>query len=223
MITTLLIEDDRAMATSVAEYLSLNHISVDHAYNGKAGLNLATSNNYDVILLDLMLPKMDGLTVCQQLRKTGVDTPVLMLTALDTLDDKLAGFDAGTDDYLVKPYAMKELMVRIRALANRRSGQVYKYTIGDLVVDFQARTVSRSGTPIQLSPSSWTILESLVKSSPNVVTYQQIEQALWGEESPDSNSLKVLIHKLRQRVDKPFDTAMIQTVPGQGLAIREGN
>jgi len=221
MITTLLIEDDRAMATSVTEYLELNQISVDHAYNGKAGLNLATENHYDVILLDLMLPKMDGLTVCQRLRETGVDTPVLMLTALDTLDDKLAGFDAGTDDYLVKPYAMKELMVRIRALANRRSGQAHKYRIGDLVVDFQARQLNRNDKAISLSPSSWTLLESLVRASPNVVSYQKLAQALWGDDVPDSNSLKVLLHNLRQRIDKPFKQHLIHTVAGQGVVIKE--
>lgn len=113
VLQVLLVEDDRDLAASVADYLVLEQISVDHAYNGQAGLTLALENSYDVLLLDLMLPRIDGLTLCEKLRQQGIDTPVLMLTARDTLDDKVAGFGAGTDDYLVKPFALEELTVRI--------------------------------------------------------------------------------------------------------------
>ena len=129
-VQVLLVEDDRDLAASVADYLALEKICVDHAYNGQAGLQLVTSNRYDVLLLDLMLPQIDGLRLCEKLRQQGIDIPVLMLTARDTLDDKVAGFRAGTDDYLVKPFAMEELIMRVRALAKRRSGQVRKPVSG---------------------------------------------------------------------------------------------
>lgn len=151
-LQVLLVEDDRDLAASVADYLALEHISVDHAYNGQAGLNLAKQNHYDVLLLDLMLPRMDGLSVCEQLRSAGVDTPILMLTARDTLEDKIAGFDAGTDDYLVKPFAMEELVIRVRALAKRRSGQVQKLSVADLTMDLDARTITRAGQNVKLPP-----------------------------------------------------------------------
>ena len=221
MLRALLIEDDRDLAASVADYLELNQISVDHAYNGKAGLTLATDNQYDVLLLDLMLPRMDGLTVCQTLRQSGVDTPVLMLTARDTLDDKEAGFESGADDYLVKPFAIKELVMRARALSRRRSGEVRRLEIADLVMELDTKEVTRAGQLLKLSPSSWKLLEVLMRASPSVVSPQQLEQVLWGDDAPDSNGLRVLIFNLRKRVDKPFKTALIHTISGQGVVIRE--
>ena len=125
-INVLLVEDDKELAASVAEFLEFENIKCDHAYNGLSGFTLAKQNYYDVILLDLMLPKTDGFTVCERLRDDGDDTPILMLTAKDTLQDKEAGFNAGTDDYLIKPFAMKELALRIKALSKRRSSQQKK-------------------------------------------------------------------------------------------------
>lgn len=220
-LQVLLVEDDRDLAASVADYLALEHISVDHAYNGQAGLNLAKQNHYDVLLLDLMLPRMDGLSVCEQLRAAGVDTPILMLTARDTLEDKIAGFDAGTDDYLVKPFAMEELIIRVRALAKRRSGQVQKLSVADLVMDLDARCVTRAGQNVKLPPSGWTILETLMRASPKVVTRRQLEEVLWPDEMPDSNSLKVHLYHLRQNIDKPFEKALIKTIQNQGFVIRD--
>lgn len=220
-LQVLLVEDDRDLAASVADYLALEHISVDHAYNGQAGLNLAKQNHYDVLLLDLMLPRMDGLSVCEQLRSAGVDTPILMLTARDTLEDKIAGFDAGTDDYLVKPFAMEELVIRVRALAKRRSGQVQKLSVADLTMDLDARTITRAGQNVKLPPSGWTILETLMRASPKVVTRRQLEEVLWPDEMPDSNSLKVHLYHLRQNIDKPFDKALIKTIQNQGFVIRD--
>ncbi|WP_297312553.1 response regulator transcription factor [Neptuniibacter sp.] len=217
----LLVEDDRDLAASVADYLALDHILVDHAYNGHAGLTLACDNHYDVLLLDLMLPRMDGLTLCEKLRGAGIDTPVLMLTARDTLDDKIAGFRAGTDDYLVKPFAMEELIIRIQALAKRRSGQIRKLTVADLEVDLDSKTAQRCGQLLKLTPTGWVILETLMRNSPNVVSKQQLEEVLWPEEIPDSNSLKVHMYHLRQQIDKPFNSALLQTIPGQGFVIRE--
>lgn len=219
-LEVLLVEDDRDLAASVSDYLALESISVDHAYHGQAGLMLASDNHYDVLLLDLMLPRMDGLTLCEKLRTQGIDTPVLMLTARDTLDDKVAGFRAGTDDYLVKPFAMEELIVRIQALAKRRSGQVRRLQVGDLTLDLDARTVQRAGNTLKLTPSGWTLLETLMRASPAVVSRRQLEQALWSDETPDSNALKVHMYHLRQAVDKPFGQTLIHTLPGQGIVLK---
>jgi len=221
VVQVLLVEDDRDLAASVADYLALEKICVDHAYNGQAGLQLVTSNRYDVLLLDLMLPQVDGLRLCEKLRQQGIDIPVLMLTARDTLDDKVAGFRAGTDDYLVKPFAMEELIMRVRALAKRRSGQVRKLCLADLTLELDNRTASRAGTLLKLKPSGLVLLETLLRASPAVVSRSQLEQALWPDEPPDSNSLKVHMYHLRQLVDKPFDKALIQTIKGQGFAIRD--
>lgn len=220
-IQVLLVEDDQDLAASVADYLALENIVVDHAFNGQSGLNLALNQHYHVLLLDLMLPRMDGLTLCEQLRKSGVDTPILMLTARDTLDDKIAGFHAGTDDYLVKPFAMQELTVRIQALATRKSGQTRQLAMADLHLDLDQRTASRAGQNLKLTPSCWTLLETLMRASPNVVSRSKLEEALWPEGAPDSNSLKVHMYHLRQQVDKPFSKALVHTVPGQGFVMKE--
>nr|WP_211224870.1 response regulator transcription factor [Neptunomonas japonica] len=215
----LLVEDDRDLAASVADYLLLEKISVDHAYNGQAGLTLVLENSYDVLLLDLMLPRMNGLTLCEKLRQQGIDTPVLMLTARDTLDDKIAGFSAGTDDYLVKPFALEELIVRIQALAKRRSGQVRKLQTAGLTLELDTKTATRDGQSIKLTPSEWTLLETLLRASPAIVSRQELEHVLWPNDLPDTNSLKVHMYHLRQQVDKPFSKPLIHTVKGQGFVI----
>ena len=166
-IEILLVEDDIDLASSTADFLALEGITCDHAYNGQAGLKLATENSYQVLVLDLMLPRMDGITLCEKLRQQGTDTPVLMLTARDTLEDKIAGFRAGTDDYLVKPFAMEELAMRVRALAVRRSGQVRKLQVGALTLNLDSRHASRDGVTLKLTPSGWTLLETLMRASPN--------------------------------------------------------
>ena len=219
-INVLLVEDDRDLAASVADYLELENILCDHAYNGLSGLQLATENPYQVILLDLMLPKMDGLGVCEQLRQRGVDTPILMLTARDQLEDKVAGFRAGSDDYLVKPFAMEELVLRVQALAKRRSGNSRKLQAFDLERDLDKRQVSRAGQVLKLTPSGWTLLETLLRASPAMVSRRALEQALWQESPPDSNAFKVHLYKLRQAVDQPFPQKLIHTLPGHGFSLR---
>ena len=221
VLQVLLVEDDRDLAASVADYLALEQISVDHAYNGQAGLTLALENSYDVLLLDLMLPRIDGLTLCEKLRQQGIDTPVLMLTARDTLDDKVAGFGAGTDDYLVKPFALEELTVRIQALAKRRSGQMKKLQRADLILELDSKVATRDGQTIKLTPSEWVLLETLLRASPAIVSKQQLERALWPDDLPDTNSLKVHMYHLRQQVDKPFSNPLIHTIKGQGFVINE--
>jgi len=222
-IQVLLVEDDLDLATTVIEYLDLESIDCDYAANGQAGLQLALENSYQVILLDINMPRMSGLNVCEALRKNGIDTPVLMLTARDTIEDKLAGFEAGTDDYLVKPFAMEELVARINALSQRRSGRSKKLTVADLQLDLSQKTVTRGKQNIELSPTSWAILETLMREAPKVVSRKELEQAVWQGDPPDSNALKVHLHRLRQKIDKPFPTPLIQTVPNHGFAIRIEN
>lgn len=220
IIDVLLVEDDKELASSVADYLEYENIRCDHAYNGYSGFTLASTNSYDVILLDLMLPKIDGLTVCDKLRHNGLDVPILMLTARDTLEDKEAGFNVGTDDYLVKPFAMKELTMRIKALAKRRSNQSKKLVIDDLVLDLNAKKVMRANTEIALTRINLQLLELLMRSSPNIITRTEIEEKLWPNDTPESNNLKVQLYQLRQKIDKPFAHKLIETVAGQGFRIK---
>ena len=220
-IEALIIEDDKDLAEAISDYMELDGIEFDFAYHGAAGLTLALENSYDIILLDISMPKMDGLTVCQQLRQKGISTPILMLTARDTLEDKLKGFSAGTDDYLVKPFAMAELKMRIQALVRRTHGTVQKLNVADLSIDIDKHEVTRAGHPVSLSPVCWKILVCLMQHSPNVVSKQEIEKNVWGDDLPSADSLKVHLHKLRQQIDKPFPFPLIHTVHGVGIALRE--
>lgn len=222
-IYILLVEDDLDLAASLVEYLELEGITCDHAANGEHGLQLAKENNYDVLVLDVMLPKLDGIGICESVRRSGMDVPILMITARDTLDDKIEGFQAGSDDYLVKPFALKELLLRVRALAKRRSSQPRKYSIADLEIDTEMHEAHRHGVKLKLSPKEWALLEYMAKTSPGIALRDEMERAVWGEAMPDSNSLKVHMHKLRQKVDKPFSSPLIQTITGVGFALREEN
>ena len=216
----LVVEDDVDLAATIFEYLSLEDMQPEHAMNGEAGLDLARHRRYDVIVLDVTMPRMDGLEVCHALRREGIDTPVLMLTARDALDDKLAGFTAGTDDYVVKPLDMAELVARIRSLASRRSGQSRGLQVADLVLDLDRREVSRAGRPLRLSPTGWRMLEALMRASPGVVSRGRLHEAVWGDEPPESNSLAVHLSRLRRAVDRGVATSLIETVPGHGVALR---
>ncbi len=221
MLPALLVEDDTDLAATIVEYLRLESIPCDYADNGVAGLRMATENPYSVILLDLNLPLLDGLSLCERLRREGNDTPVLMLTAREQLEDKLAGFAAGTDDYLVKPFELRELVVRIRVLGQRRSGQVRVLRCGDLEMDLAAHVVTRQGQAIRLSPIGWRLLETLLRASPDVVTRQKLMAEVWGEDYPDSDSLKVHLFHLRKNIDAPFDKPLLRTLAGHGFAISE--
>lgn len=222
-INALLIEDDIDLAEAISDYMEVDNIEFDFAYNGVSGLELASTNHYDVILTDINMPKMNGLTMTQTLRTQGVATPILMLTARDTLEDKLTGFQAGSDDYLVKPFAMEELKVRLQALARRGITSVSKLTIGDLSIDLQTHLAVRGGQELRLPPVCWKMLACLAKHSPNVVSKSQLEQAIWQDDIPTADSLKVHLFKLRQVVDTPFDTKLIHTIHGVGIALRENH
>lgn len=220
-INALLVEDDHALASAVIRYLELENIACDYAPSGEIGLSLAKQHDFSVIVLDVNLPGLNGFDMCHQLRERGEDTPILMLTARDTVADKLTGFQMGTDDYLVKPFDMDELVARIRALSARRSVRATKLRLADLELDLSQKTATRGGKPIALTPTGWTLLETLVKESPNIVTKEQLEQAIWFDSQPDSNALKVHLCRLRQKVDKPFDTRLIHTLANRGFVARE--
>ena len=220
-INTLLVEDNLSLAETVITFFALDDIDCDYAATGSQGLELALTHSYEVILLDINLPRMSGLEVCEVLRSRGVDVPILMLTARDTLEDKLAGFDAGTDDYLIKPFELSEVVARVKALAKRRSTQSQVLEVGELRLDLASKVASRTGQVINLTPTGWKILELLMRESPNVVSRDKIERIIWGDAGfPDSNVLKVHLYRLRQSVDKGFSTNLIQTVAGHGIALR---
>lgn len=221
MLPVLLIEDDRDLAATIVDYLTLESIGCNYADNGIAGLQMAAETQHSVILLDLNLPLLDGLSLCARLRRDGSDTPVLMLTARGQLEDKLAGFAAGTDDYLVKPFELRELAARIRVLSQRRSGQAQVLRCGDLAMDLKARVVTRQERVIKLSPIGWRLLETLLRASPGVVCKQKLMMETWGEDSPCSDSLKVHLFHLRKNIDGPFSAPLLHTVAGHGFAVRE--
>lgn len=220
----LLVEDDIDLATAVIEYFELEEIQCDHAANGLSGLSLIKSNHYDVVILDLNLPKMNGLEVCETLRSQGIDVPILMLTAKDTLDDKLLGFSKGADDYLIKPFAMEELIVRVQVLSRRRSGEVTKLIACGLELDTQQHIITRDSSPLKLSPTSFKILETLMRASPNPVSREKLIQSVWGDEQPDSNSLKVHMFHLRKVLESNADhcskNKLIHTLAGRGFVLK---
>lgn len=221
MLDILLVEDDRDLAATVIQYLELEGIRCDHADNGVTALQLSQDHAYDAMLLDLNLPRLDGISVCERLRADGNDVPILMLTARDQLNDKLAGFQAGTDDFLVKPFELQELVVRVVALTRRRSGQAKILQCADLRIDLTAHEASRKGTALKISPTGWKLLEHLLRASPAAVPRQKLEQAIWGDDVPDSNALKVHMHHLRKAIDGDFDRHLLHTVAGYGFAIRD--
>lgn len=216
----LIVEDNADLALSISEYLELQGHLCDFAYNGKAGLVSAQKEEYDIYVFDIAMPLMTGLELCQILRSELKDhTPVLFLTARDTLDDKLKGFSVGADDYLVKPFELKELNARLRAINNRHTNRDNLLTIEDLSVNLDTGIVTRSGTTITLGPNLYTLLVALLKRSPALVSRQELEYILWGETPPDSDSLRSHIYKLRNQIDKPFKYPLIKTVKGRGFKI----
>ncbi len=216
----LLVEDNTDLAASILDYLEMQGHSCDFAYNGEAGLNTALNNSYDMYIFDIAMPKMDGLQLCETLRKKyNNQVPVLFLTARDTLDDKLAGFALGADDYLIKPFDLHELAVRIKAIYNRYVGFNRQLTLKDLTVDLKTEQVKRAGHTISLSPYTYKLLVVLLQRSPELVLRQDLEHLVWGDSLPDSDSLRSHIYKLRNKVDKPFAQALIKTVKGRGFSI----
>ncbi len=219
----LVIEDNTDIAANIVDYFEDKGHIVDYAADGITGLHFAVTNDFDVIVLDLMLPGMDGLDVCKKLRKEAEKhTPVLMLTARDSLEQKLQGFEYGADDYMVKPFALQELEARITVLSNRRSNNTEKVLkVADLEFDTNTLTVKRAGKSLDMNPTGLKLLKRLMQASPWVVPRHELELKVWGEEMPDSDSLRVHIHGLRTIIDKPFEKKLIHTRHGIGYRIAD--
>ncbi len=220
-IRLLIVEDDRDVAANIAEYFEARNAILDFAYDGQAALALARSARFDVVVLDLGLPRLEGTHVAARLRDDGVDTPILVLTARDSLDDKASAFATGVDDYLVKPFALAELEMRVTALIRRYEGSdAHVLQIDDLALDTRARLVRRAGLKLQLNRNQFGILERLMRASPNLVTKEELSDHLWGDHQGSPETLRAYIHELRNIVDKPFPIRLIQTIHSQGYALR---
>ena len=218
----LVVEDDNDVATSLYEFLEECGYIVDAAADGVTGLHLATVGTFDAIVLDVALPGLDGLELSRQLREVArKTTPVLMLTARDALSDKLAGFESGADDYLVKPFALAELDARLRALVKRSSGRMgaRELRVRDLCLNLDTMEVKRGRTPIAVKRIGLRILELLMRESHRVVRRQEIESLLWGDDPPDSDALRAHIHMLRKAIDRPFAVPLLRTMPGIGYRL----
>ena len=221
----LVIEDDRETAQFLVKSLKESGHAADTAADGEAGLELAQTGQHDVLIVDRMLPKLDGLTVIKTLRAEGVRTPVLVLSALGDVDDRVKGLRAGGDDYLTKPYAYSELLARIEALARRSvpEEQETRYTVGDLVLDRLSHRVTRGGEPIPLQPREYRLLEYLMKNAGQVVTRTMLLEHVWDYHfDPQTNVIDVHVSRLRAKIDKTFAKPLLHTVRGAGYMIRDG-
>ncbi len=218
----LLVEDHADIAEMLTSYFESRGFALDYAADGLTGMHLAVKNDYDAIILDLMLPGLDGLSICEKLRHEARDsTPIIMLTARDRLDDKINGLASGADDYLVKPFAIAELEARVNSQIRRSRGEVAQdlLQIGELTVDFATLTVTRGGQILNLTPIGFKILAALMKASPAVVPRQDLERRVWGDILPDSDTLRSHMYNLRKIVDKPFARPMIKTIKSSGYQI----
>ena len=218
----LVIEDNPDIVANIYAFFEPKGFELDNAHNGLSGLALASSNRYDVILLDVMLPGMDGTKLCKTLREELHDkTPVLMLTARDTVLDKVAGFDSGADDYLVKPFSLVELEARIKALIRRNQDEHFQHTIevGKLSLNTEEHSIKREDKLLKLTPTGFKILYALMSASPRVVSKTELEEKVWGQDIPSSDALRTHLHSVRAQVDKPFDKVMIVTIAGVGYQI----
>lgn len=217
----LIIEDETKLATALKRALELNTYAVDLTTNGIDGYDLAETGDYDLILLDVMLPGMTGIDICTQLRTNQIHTPILMLTAKGQLQDKLTGLDSGADDYLIKPFAMEELFSRIRALLRRSSNSTQPIlTAGPLSLNPQTFTVHRDKSPITLSTKEFALLEYLMRHPNQTLTKQQLVDHVWDYDSDIlPNTVEVHIKNLRDKIDKPFNHPLIKTIRGFGYQI----
>jgi DNA-binding response OmpR family regulator len=220
----LLVEDDFDLAENLVDFLGKRGFLVHHAMNGGLGLAALTEDAYDAILLDVRLPGMNGLSLCQHLRKEiGTDLPVLMITAADSLEDRLAGFNAGTDDYVVKPFALPEIEARLRSLLRRAGRQVpgasETVQVGGLSLHPGQMLAKRNGKPLELTNMGFRILLVLAQNAPNIVSRSKLESAIWGDEPPGSDALRSHIFALRQALDRPFDRPMLRTIRGVGFQL----
>jgi DNA-binding response OmpR family regulator len=217
----LVVEDNAMLAHNLADGLEAQGHSADFAADGVLGLRLALANHYDLMILDLGLPGIDGLELCRRLREQSPRRiPVLMLTARDTLADKLDGFGSGADDYLVKPFAMEELLARCQVLSQRHTlNQEHALSIGSLRIERRTRAVTRADQALELTPAGYQVLLALAEAHPRVLTRSELSHALWHGEPPDSDALRTHLYQLRQKLDKPFAQPMLVTVHGVGFRL----
>ncbi len=224
----LVVEDDSEAAAHVSKGLREAGHVVDHALDGEVGLNMAGSGDYDAYVIDRMLPKLDGVSLLSRRRAGGDETPALFLSALGEVDDRVKGFKAGGDDYLVKPYAFPELLARVEALGRRRSqapaSVTTRYVVGDLEIDVITRTVRRAGRKIDLQPREFRLLEYLMRHAGQVVTRTMLLENVWEYHfDPQTNVIDVHISRLRAKIDKDFGTALLKTIRGAGYTIAESD
>jgi heavy metal response regulator len=218
----LIIEDDQTIADFVARGLREAGFAVDVAADGEQGLSLATAEPYDIAIVDLMLPKLDGLAVIDELRRRGRSIPVLILSARRTVDDRVRGLQAGGDDYLTKPFAFAELLARVQALVRRatRAPEPTSLTVADLTLDLLTRKVTRAGTAIDLRPREFALLEYLMRSAGKVVSKTMILSHVWEYNfDPQTNIVDVLVSRLRDKIDRPFERKLLKTVRGVGYVL----
>jgi two-component system, OmpR family, response regulator len=223
-VKILLVEDDKQIADYVARSLREKGHVVDRADNGRDGLLLATSEPYEVMIVDRMLPNLDGLSLVKQARRSGVRTPVLFLTTMDGVEDRVAGLEAGGDDYLVKPFAFPELLARVSALARRPPiVEATSIKVGDLTLDLLSRSVSRAGERIELLTQEFKLLEYLMRHADEVVTRTMLLEKVWDFHfDPKTNIVETHISRLRAKIDKGFDRPLLHTIRGAGYVIRAG-
>jgi len=222
--TVLIVEDHQALAQTIADHLEMAGFIVDFAADGLTGLHLAVTNPYDAIILDVMLPGIDGFSICDKIRKDAKsDVPIIMLTARDQIGDKLKGFHNGADDYLAKPFNPDELVARLQSLVRRHRGEfdTKALKVGDLVYDLGTMEVTRAKQKLKVSPTGLQILKILMKKSPDIVTKDELAQQLWGDLMPDSDVLRSHLYILRKTIDKPFDQQLLHTIPGVGVKLAE--
>ena len=218
----LLVEDHQEIAGIIFDFFEIKGFQLDYARDGLQGFELASNNHYDVIILDVMLPHLDGLSVCQKLRKHGIDTPVLMLTARDSNNDILDGFEHGADDYLVKPFDLNILAARLNALYKRRSGNAATkaITFSNLTLDLASRTLRRNECTFQLNQTLFTIMKTLMLRAPDIASRDEIINQVWQDDSPEDDVLRHHIYQLRSQIDKPFKHAYIHTIPKVGYQLK---
>ena len=219
MQRVLLIEDNREIAEMLFDFFECSGLELDYADNGELGLKLALENTFDLILLDLMLPRIDGITLCRRLRESGDNTPILMLTAMDSQKDEIQGLNVGADDYLTKPFDLEILQARMLALMRRHSGTVAASDLQYADINLSQKTgkAYRQGKLLVLTPTTFTILKMLISAAPNLVTKDEIAFKIWGEEKPNNDVLRSHIYQLRSQLDKPFETQILKTRPKIGF------
>ena len=219
----LIVEDDRTIADFVAKGLAEAGYAVDVAPDGERGIELSTATTYDVAIVDLMLPKVDGLTLIDRIRARGIRTPVLILSARRTVDDRVSGLQAGGDDYLTKPFAFAELLARVQALIRRSTGatEPTRLTVGDLSLDLLSRRTERAGRALDLRPREFALLEYLMRNPGRVLTKTMILSHVWGYSfNPGTNVVDVLVSRLREKIDRDFEPKLLHTVRGVGYVLK---